>query len=110
MPLYDYDCETCGGFAAERSMAEYDLPHDCPACGGPAPRVLAVPAFALMDAGRRAAIGVNERSAAAPRRSAGTGAHPPRCPCCTGASGQGAFRSRSGAKSFPRARPWMISH
>jgi hypothetical protein len=63
-----------------------------------------------MDSTRRTAIAGNERSAAAPDRSSATGGHPPRCACCKGPAKGGAFRSRDGAKSFPNARPWMISH
>ena len=64
------------------------------------------PALAMMESGARKGLATNERSRHEPRRSAG--AHPSGCGCCgpskrmTAASGA--------AKSFPNARPWMISH
>ncbi|HUA56753.1 MAG TPA: zinc ribbon domain-containing protein [Candidatus Sulfotelmatobacter sp.] len=111
MPLYDYDCARCGPFTVLRPMAECEAPHDCPDCGASAPRViLTAPRLALMDAGRRNAATVNERSAHAPRRSAESGGHAPGCTCCTGSSRSRTRRDADGAKSFPSSRPWMISH
>jgi len=73
-------------------MADYDLPAPCPACGQPSPRSLTLPWVAGMDAARRTAMAVNERSAHAPR-SARSGV-PPKPPAM----------KRAGS------RPWMISH
>jgi len=102
MPVYEYCCDVCGAFSAHRPMAHYREPHDCPACGVPAPRViLTAPSLAAMDSGRRAAFGINERSAHAPQQAAHV--HGPRCGCA-------GDRTAGGAKSFPGARPWMISH
>jgi putative FmdB family regulatory protein len=109
MPIYDYDCPSCGPFAVLRSMSEFELPHDCPNCNAEAPRVILVaPAISGMSSARRAAAETNERSSHEPKRSRG---HAPGCGCCSGgktskASGKGA----SAMKSFPSARPWMISH
>jgi len=44
MPLYEYACDDCGGFAASRPMAESARPAPCPVCGEPAPRILSVTA------------------------------------------------------------------
>ncbi|HUN39550.1 MAG TPA: zinc ribbon domain-containing protein [Acetobacteraceae bacterium] len=97
MPVYEYACGACGGFAAERPMAEYDLPAPCPACGQAAPRALTLPQVAGMDGARRTAMAVNERSAYAPRsaRTEGTGVP---------------VKPRAPVKGFAGARPWMISH
>lgn len=38
MPLYDYDCPSCGLFEASRRMAERDEALPCPACGDLAQR------------------------------------------------------------------------
>lgn len=108
MPLYDYECSGCGPFTVLRPMAECEAPHDCPGCGGAAPRAyLAAPRLGLMDSGRRRAHAVNERSAHAPRQS---GSHGPGCACCSGAKSGRTRKGPDGAKSFPSSRPWMISH
>jgi putative FmdB family regulatory protein len=102
MPVYDYSCEACGAFSASRPMAEYREPHDCPSCGASAPRVvLRPPRLADMGRARRTAFQTNERAAHAPRASGHV--HGPSCGC----SGT---HSSGTAKSFPGARPWMISH
>ncbi|HEY0331616.1 MAG TPA: zinc ribbon domain-containing protein [Rhodopseudomonas sp.] len=112
MPVYDYLCDACGPFTEMRPMAECDAPHDCPQCEVSAPRViLTAPHFACMPASQRKAHATNERSAHAPQTAgeykARHGAH---CGCCSGKAARLQTRSRSGAKSFPTARPWMISH
>ncbi|CAN2536592.1 hypothetical+protein [Methylocapsa aurea] len=104
MPIYEYLCEDCGPFTAMRKMADYLEPCDCPDCGTSAPRVvLTAPRAALMSSTSRSAFEANERSRHEPRRSSAHGAG---CACCSGAS----KASTGGAKSFPSARPWMISH
>ena len=107
MPTYDYACDACGPFSAVRPMAEYQLPHPCPGCGAPSARdLLSVPAFHGMDRARRVAMETNERSANAPRRS-----HRAGCACCTPSKKRVAEQvGPPAAKSFPKARPWMISH
>jgi putative FmdB family regulatory protein len=112
MPVYEYMCAKCGPFTAVRPMAEYDKPQDCPACGKDAPRVLlTAPRMSLMTASARTIHATNERSAHAPKSSKAHGAG---CSCCSGKSVAGSKRlvkqGRDGAKSFPSARPWMISH
>ncbi|OYW35638.1 MAG: FmdB family transcriptional regulator [Rhizobiales bacterium 32-66-8] len=119
MPVYDYMCEDCGPFTQMHPMSLCAEPQPCPICAKGAPRAfLTAPYFASMDAGRRRAIATNERSAHAPMTSsqfaakgAGKGAaHGPGCGCCgTGLKGK-TRTAPSGAKSFPSARPWMISH
>ncbi|HTW53015.1 MAG TPA: zinc ribbon domain-containing protein [Stellaceae bacterium] len=104
MPVYDYSCETCGAFVISRPMAEYREPHDCPACGAPAPRALLTPPrLANMESARRSAFQTNERAAHSPRQ-AERHVHGPRCGCAAPRTSSGA------AKSFLGARPWMISH
>ncbi|MCC0806173.1 zinc ribbon domain-containing protein [Methylobacterium sp. W2] len=105
MPVYDYACDACGPFTVLRPMAQFKDPHDCPDCGSSCGRAfLTAPNLASMDAGRRKAHAVNERSAHAPRKSSGHGAG---CGCCSGTS---KTKQPAAAKSFPNARPWMISH
>lgn len=134
MPVYEYECGDCGAFTALRPMAEFEAPCPCPDCGEVAPRVmLTAPAISAMSRSSRLAHAANERSAHEPRRSSGHGAG---CGCCSGKSlslkgkgarqgagagqGEGARQGKGGgfaasaagspAKSFPAARPWMISH
>ena len=111
MPDYEYACFDCGSFTAFRPMAEYQAPHPCPGCGVPAERdLMSVPAFAGMDRATHAAIAANERSANAPRKFTASAGHGPGCGCCTGTKSKKTRVGASGAKSFPAARPWMISH
>ncbi len=110
MPFYDYRCEGCGDFSSLRPMAQCRDPAPCPACGGASPRVLIhAPSLSALSATQRSAHATNERSAHAPKSSS---AHGMNCGCCKpGAKSSGrTVRSPSGAKAFPTARPWMISH
>lgn len=107
MPLYEYECRTCGPFEAARPMAEASLPGPCPGCGAAAPRAfLTAPNFAALSATTRTAFATNERSRHEPKRASG---HGPACGCCSGKKSRAA-RAPNGAKSFPSQRPWMISH
>jgi hypothetical protein len=101
MPVYDYLCNACGPFTDMR-------PH----CAGESPRaILTAPNFFCMPSDRRKAHATNERSANAPRTVAEYKAsHGPGCGCCSGKPSRLVKQTRSGAKSFPTARPWMISH
>lgn len=111
MPVYDYLCDACGPFTALRPMAEFQAPHLCAGCGTPARRaMLTAPGLAGMDAGRRHAHATNERSAHAPTKAK---RHPSSCSCCKTGSRRAEAVGAPGAaaaKSFPAARPWMISH
>jgi putative FmdB family regulatory protein len=109
VPVYDYVCEGCGPFTALRPMAEFQAPHPCAECGEPARRaILTAPALSAMDGGRRNAHATNERSANVPTRAK---RHPASCGCCKGGGRKAeAVGGPAAAKSFPAARPWMISH
>ena len=108
MPIYDYECSSCGTFTAFRSMVDYAQPAHCDICGGVAPRaILNAPAIAGMDPSVRRGLAVNERSRHEPRRSSGV--HPSGCGCCS--TGKRTSAAAAGAaKSFAGRRPWMISH
>ncbi|HEX9213927.1 MAG TPA: zinc ribbon domain-containing protein [Bradyrhizobium sp.] len=123
MPVYEYLCDDCGPFKDLRPMAECDEPQVCPHCETMAPRViLTAPNFFCMPSETRKAHAVNERSSHAPQTLAQYKAsHGPGCGCCsTGKNSKNASdkkkparlmtKSKSGAKGFPTARPWMISH
>jgi len=106
MPFYEYACADCGEFTAVRRMAERDDPQACPACGGPAQRLVAATMLALMPASQRRAHAGNERSAHAPLSVQGH-RHGPGCGC---GGAQAKASQAGGAKSFLGKRPWMISH
>lgn len=115
MPVYEYLCHECGPFTDVRPMAECDDPHACPRCETMAPRViLTAPSFFCMSPETRKAHAVNERSSHAPQTLAQHKAsHGPGCGCCSSSKKKPArlmTKSKSGAKRFPTARPWMISH
>lgn len=110
MPLYEFWCEAHGLFEALRPMAAYAEPCACPDCGAAAPRVLATaPRLGAADRGTMKAHGINERAADSPKRLSD---HGPGCGCCSGGAkpGRSTLRRPDGSKSFPTARPWMISH
>ncbi|NCO15950.1 MAG: zinc ribbon domain-containing protein [Alphaproteobacteria bacterium] len=110
MPVYEYWCDSHGLFNALRPMAACAEPCDCPECGAVAPRVMVTPPrVAGGDRSRMKAHAINERAADSPRRSAG---HGPGCGCCGGGPkpGRSTLQRPDGSKSFPSARPWMISH
>jgi putative FmdB family regulatory protein len=112
MPVYDYLCERCGPFSEMRPMAECEQPSGCPRCGRAALRAfLTAPHLAAMPAERRLAHAANERSANAPTSLSQMKAdHGAGCSCCGGRSLRAGKRGKTGAKSFPGSRPWMISH
>ena len=118
MPVYEYLCEDCGDFTALRPMSEYQTPQPCPDCGAAAPRVmLTAPHFSGMSRESFTAHATNERAANAPLTPGEFKAkqkHPSSCSCCSGGmksrSKSKTATAASGAKSFPSARPWMISH
>jgi putative FmdB family regulatory protein len=112
MPVYDYECGDCGAFTLTRPMAECGEPASCPECGAASPRAfLVMPNLATMSSMRRMAIGRNERSAnAPPTLDTREASHRAGCSCCSGLTKRRMARTSDGAKSFPTARPWMISH
>ncbi len=113
MPVYDYLCDACGPFTDMRPMAECDDPQTCPSCAMMAPRaILTAPNFFCMPSERRMAFATNERSANAPQTVAEYKArHGAGCGCCAPKKPPRLMtKSKSGAKGFPTARPWMISH
>jgi putative FmdB family regulatory protein len=112
MPVYEYLCDDCGPFTDMRPMAECAAPQDCPQCEISAPRViLTAPNFFCMPSDKKKAHAINERSAHAPKTvDEYKASHRAGCGCCSAKPSRLVKRSRGGAKSFPTARPWMISH
>lgn len=113
MPTYEYVCDSCGDFTALRSLAQRNEPCACPACGQDSQRVmLSAPRLGVMASVTRAAHAVNERSAHAPQSSKDYVRlkHPAGCGCCSTAKSSKTLTTPAGSKTFPSARPWMISH
>ncbi|MBB4427201.1 putative FmdB family regulatory protein [Bradyrhizobium sp. CIR48] len=125
MPVYEYLCDDCGPFKDLRPMAECDDPQSCPHCETMAPRViLTAPNFFCMPSDKRKAHAINERSSHSPQTLAQYKAsHGPGCGCCSPGKtvkdknaidkkkpARLVTKTKSGAKGFPTARPWMISH
>lgn len=113
MPMYDYECPSCGDFTDLRPMAECREPQACPVCATESPRVMrTAPAFSTVSSATRKAHGTNERSADRPALLSEVGhKHGPGCGCGSGSKNSRAVaRGADGSKAFPSARPWMISH
>lgn len=112
MPLYTYDCPDHGVFTAFASINDYDKPCTCPDCGGAADRCFSLPQYRVLSDSARHAHATNERAQHEPKSSK-AGGHGSSCGC--GSCGTSKKKSRTlhrpdGSKSFPTARPWMISH
>ncbi|WP_083253666.1 FmdB family zinc ribbon protein [Pandoraea sp. ISTKB] len=112
MPIYDFECATCGTFAVMRRIADRDAPCHCPDCGTEGARVITAPALALMGGASRAAHATNERAANAPRQSSDgpAGGHRAGCSCCAGGKVKLAGTQSASGMKQPAGRPWMISH
>ena len=66
MPVYPFDCETCGSFDVLRPMDEAARPAGCPTCGGAARRVYTPPGLARLAAPGPSPLDVEEGSAHEP--------------------------------------------
>lgn len=115
MPIYEYDCPSCGDFTALRPMAERDTACACPYCQTLSVRViLSAPGLATLAGSQRRAIETNERASHAPKTLAeyqDSRKHPSGCSCCGPSKAvQRTKANPHGMKASPAARPWMISH
>jgi putative FmdB family regulatory protein len=115
MALYEGDCPSCGPFDQLLPLVVSSEPCGCPECGPSSTRViLTVPAILGMDSSLRRAYATNELGANAPLvSSAESRSHKqgPGCSCCSGSGGKSrTVKTANGGKTFPRDRPWMISH
>lgn len=115
MPIYEYDCPSCGDFTVLRPMAERDAACACPYCATPSARViLSAPGLTSMAGSQRRAHETNERSAHAPQsldEYKANRKHPAGCSCCGPSKPVERTKANPyGLKASPSARPWMISH
>jgi putative FmdB family regulatory protein len=51
MPVYEFQCDTCGVFEALRPIALRDEAPNCPTCEGKTQRIFSVPHFNLSSGG-----------------------------------------------------------
>lgn len=103
MPVYDYHCGRCdAGFSAWQPMSHYKEPASCPLCTDPAQRRIVAPRLNTMNAARRRAHQINERSAHQPKLSRAHSCGPG---CSHNAAGAAPLRRIDTAK-----RPWMLGH
>ena len=69
MPMYEYECASCGVFTALRSMRASQDPVACDTCGAPSQRIMSAPRLAILGKFQREAHERNEQSAHAPRQA-----------------------------------------
>ncbi|RQO61296.1 FmdB family transcriptional regulator [Paucibacter sp. KBW04] len=113
MPIYDYQCGTCGPFDVLRPMAERDHPAACPSCARSSSRTWVQGSrLSEMEPERLFAMETNERASNEPKRSGDYARlrHPSGCACCSPGRRGATVTTANGAKGFPTKRPWMISH
>jgi putative FmdB family regulatory protein len=117
MPVYEYECSSCGTFSVLRKMSESQLPANCDVCGEISPRIMSVPRLAMMDNAKRSAYERNEKSAHEPRTarrsSCGcTGTHTCKSSNTTDKASANSKEKGSLLKMQTKktARPWMLGH
>lgn len=125
MPVYEFQCSSCGVVERFLSIAARNVACQCPHCSKAVRRIIAT-APRLQSKGREGvhAAQVNERAQHDPVRgsqahavselsrrqgNSSTGRHPAGCGCCKGGA-TGTVTHADQSKSFPGRRPWMISH
>ncbi len=112
MPVYEYECKSCGVFTALRKMSESSHSAYCQDCGAESSRIMSAPKLAVLAKSQRTAHERNEKSAHEPntarRSSCGcTGSHT--CNTTTKVNpdtGKAALQMQT----KKTARPWMLSH
>jgi putative FmdB family regulatory protein len=118
MPLYEFNCPECGPFSELRTIAQRNLPIQCPECSRKAARQVTSPNLALMAPNLRQAHARNEKSQHEPtvRTSHSCGS---RCGCGTnpgvklGKSNRSLEVPKLGKFQTTRKksmRPWMLGH
>lgn len=112
MPVYEYECNTCGVFTALRKMSESSEPAFCQECGAESGRILSAPRLAVLGKTQRVAHERNEKSAHEPnigrRSSCGcTGSHT--CNTTTKINPE-TGKATLQMQTKKTARPWMLSH
>ncbi|MFK7859364.1 MAG: FmdB family zinc ribbon protein [Granulosicoccus sp.] len=114
MPVYQYNCPSCGQFDKNKPMSMASEKASCPQCNSPASRFIAAPFLASTSRSSIRATGLNELAQNEPRHTSQLmRKHKPGCGCCGGGSNRisgKTAQNAAGDKMFPTKRPWMISH
>lgn len=116
MPVYDYKCKTHGIFSDLAMMDDSAKPAACPQCKNLSARVIMLsPTILDMAPERRNAFETNERASHEPvvstaDRRAQDHQHKNGCGCNAKKPSRFMMYTPDGGKTFPTARPWMISH
>ena len=116
MPLYDYKCKDHGLFHELATFDDSAKPAPCPSCNAMSARVILLSSTVLgMAPERRNAFETNERASHEPahstkERRAFDHQHAKGCGCTEKKPSRFMIYTPDGGKTFPTARPWMISH
>ena len=97
MPIYEYDCRSCGPFSESFPMSASARPAPCPRCAAQAPRVLSATAIGRTGRARKRR-GAEPSLVTLPERRAPAKAAKSPTPRRPGGHGHGV------------ARPWMLGH
>lgn len=117
MPIYDYQCETCGSFTELRKMSESEAAAACPSCGAASARVITAPQLAILGKVQRSAYERNEKSAHEPKmaRRSSCGCNGTHTCSTAGKSTKSAEKRIANTNGLAMqtkktARPWMLGH
>jgi putative FmdB family regulatory protein len=89
MPLYEFQCATCGPFEAWRMMAEAKNPMHCPDCDEVAKRIFSPPSVML-----NSSFGLRKKPSAEPKLVQREAREP----------------KTNTYRSHGDGRPWMLNH
>ena len=105
MPLYEYECGSCGSFKEFQSMSRWLDPVDCPDCGELSDRTISAPQISNVNPHTKIAHQRNEKSADQPlvvkKKPHQHGA------ACGHSHGHA---HKHPTHSHGPSRPWMIGH
>ena len=111
MPIYEYECESCGIFTALKPISERNLPSSCPVCQTDANRVIhSAPRTTWVGKQTMLMHETNERSKHEPKtlEQYKSSVHGAGCSCCS-MNKKSTAKSKNALKTGG-SRPWMISH
>jgi len=109
MPLYEFDCKSCGAFDVFRAVADVSKPVLCPDCLKTASRVWTAPSVRAMAPLNRMAAERNEKASHQPHVcKSGCGCGGRRKPKST----RPTIETASGRTrhAYTGSRPWVIEH
>lgn len=111
MPIYEYECESCGIFTELRTISDRNSPAWCPDCQTGAKRVIhSAPGTTWLGKKTVMMHEVNERSRHEPKtlEQYKSSVHGAGCSCCS--TNKKSTATSKNALKTGGSRPWMISH